>query len=188
MTKLTLADRVNNAFDGDNEREIVDKFYLNQIYLGHGAYGVAAAAQSYFGKPIEEVNLAESALLAGLPQAPTKYSPHHHPELRLQHLAVIVLGQGIDKAVFPRPLEASNAAQAQRLEHPLGDICAGAAHHHGHHLLAPFGVRPSDHGHLVHAGALEQDLLDLARIDVGAAADDHVLGAVLERKESVCIQ
>ncbi len=54
--------------------------YLNQIYLGHGAYGVAAAAEIYFGKPIEEVNLEESALLAGLPQAPSKYSPYQHPE------------------------------------------------------------------------------------------------------------
>jgi penicillin-binding protein 1A len=54
--------------------------YLNQIYLGHGAYGIAAAAETYFGKPIEELNLAESALLAGLPQAPSKYSPFHHPD------------------------------------------------------------------------------------------------------------
>ncbi len=54
--------------------------YLNQIYLGHGAYGVAIAAENYFGKPVEEVNLAESALLAGLSQAPSKYSPIHHLE------------------------------------------------------------------------------------------------------------
>ena len=54
--------------------------YLNQIYLGHGAYGVASAAENYFGKQIEELSLAESALLAGLPQAPTKYSPFNHPE------------------------------------------------------------------------------------------------------------
>jgi len=54
--------------------------YLNQIYLGHGAYGVAAAAENYFGKSIEELNLAESALLAGLPQAPSKYSPLNHPD------------------------------------------------------------------------------------------------------------
>ncbi len=54
--------------------------YLNQIYLGHGTYGVAAAAEGYFGKTIEELNLAEAALLAGLPQAPSKYSPYLHPE------------------------------------------------------------------------------------------------------------
>jgi len=61
-------------------KEEILSLYLNQIYLGHGAYGVAAAAEIYFGKSIEELNLAESALLAGLPQAPSKYSPYHHPE------------------------------------------------------------------------------------------------------------
>lgn len=54
--------------------------YLNQIYLGHGAYGVAVAAENYFGKSVDELTLPESALLAGLPQAPSKYSPHQHPE------------------------------------------------------------------------------------------------------------
>jgi penicillin-binding protein 1A len=48
--------------------------YLNQIYLGHGAYGVEAAARTYFKKGVAELNLAEAALLAGLPQAPSKYS------------------------------------------------------------------------------------------------------------------
>jgi len=52
--------------------------YLNQIYLGHGAYGVEAAAQTYFQKSASELNLAESALLAGLPQAPSRYSAFHH--------------------------------------------------------------------------------------------------------------
>ena len=52
--------------------------YLNQIYLGHGAYGVEAAAQTYFGKKAHDLTLAESALLAGLPQAPSRYSPLLH--------------------------------------------------------------------------------------------------------------
>ena len=52
--------------------------YLNHIYLGSGAYGVAAAAQEYFGTPIDELSLAEAALLAGLPQAPSRYSPAKH--------------------------------------------------------------------------------------------------------------
>lgn len=52
--------------------------YLNQIYLGSGAYGVTAAAQQYFGKQIADVTLAEAALLAGLPQAPSRYSPARH--------------------------------------------------------------------------------------------------------------
>jgi penicillin-binding protein 1A len=51
--------------------------YLNQIYLGHGAYGVGAAADNYFNKTVQEMTLAECAVLAGLPQAPTRYSPFH---------------------------------------------------------------------------------------------------------------
>jgi penicillin-binding protein 1A len=54
--------------------------YLNQIYLGHGAYGIEAAARTYFNKSAIELNLAESALLAGLPQAPSRYSPITHFE------------------------------------------------------------------------------------------------------------
>lgn len=53
--------------------------YLNQIYLGQGAYGVGAAAEVYFRKPVSEITVAESALLAGLPQAPSRYSPIYNP-------------------------------------------------------------------------------------------------------------
>ncbi|MEJ2699331.1 MAG: PBP1A family penicillin-binding protein [Desulfuromonadales bacterium] len=52
--------------------------YLNQIYLGHGAYGVEAAAEAYFDKNVEDLSLAQCAMLAGLPQAPSSYSPYQH--------------------------------------------------------------------------------------------------------------
>ncbi|MBP1690144.1 MAG: mrcA [Deltaproteobacteria bacterium] len=52
--------------------------YLNLIYLGNGSYGVGAAAQEYFGKDVADLDLAEAALLAGLPQAPSRYSPVRH--------------------------------------------------------------------------------------------------------------
>jgi len=61
-------------------KEEILHLYLNQIYFGHGAYGVATAAETYFGKPVDALTLAESALLAGLPQAPSKYSPYNHPD------------------------------------------------------------------------------------------------------------
>ncbi len=54
--------------------------YLNQIYLGHHSYGVEAAAQNYFHKNVQQLNVAEMALLAGLPQAPSRYSPFVYPE------------------------------------------------------------------------------------------------------------
>lgn len=52
--------------------------YLNQIYLGKGTYGVETASQAYFGRHVQELNLAQCALLAGLPRAPNRYSPIHH--------------------------------------------------------------------------------------------------------------
>ncbi len=54
--------------------------YLNQIYLGHGAYGIQAASRTYFRKDVSEVTVAEAALLAGMPQAPGKYSPLLNPK------------------------------------------------------------------------------------------------------------
>ncbi|HEX3031140.1 MAG TPA: PBP1A family penicillin-binding protein [Bacillota bacterium] len=57
--------------------EILD-MYLNQIYFGHGAYGVEVAAQTFFAKPASELNLAESALLAGIPKGPNIYSPYRN--------------------------------------------------------------------------------------------------------------
>lgn len=54
------------------------QMYLNEIYYGHGAYGIEAASQMYFGKHAKELTLAESAMLAGIPKGPTYYSPYNH--------------------------------------------------------------------------------------------------------------
>jgi len=71
VREATLSIQLEKAFS----KEEILFLYLNQIYLGHGAYGVEAAARTYFGKSISEVSIAEAALLAGLPQAPGRYSP-----------------------------------------------------------------------------------------------------------------
>ena len=55
--------------------------YLNQIYLGQGTYGIAAASLEYFDKPIKELNYADAALLAALPKAPSKYNPYKFPDV-----------------------------------------------------------------------------------------------------------
>jgi len=55
-------------------------FYLNRIYLGESAYGIEAAAQTYFDKSVKQLDTAEVALLAGLPQAPSGYDPYYHPD------------------------------------------------------------------------------------------------------------
>jgi penicillin-binding protein 2A len=56
------------------------EMYLNQIYFGHGAYGIQLAAKTYFNKDVRELTVAEGAMLAGLPKAPSYYSPIKHPD------------------------------------------------------------------------------------------------------------
>jgi penicillin-binding protein 1A len=68
------------------------ELYLNQIYLGSGAYGVEMAARTYFSKPVSELNLAQCALIAGLPKAPSFYSPLINPEAAIKRRNLI-LGQ-----------------------------------------------------------------------------------------------
>ena len=76
LKEAILAYRIERTFS----KEEILFLYLNQIYLGNGAYGVAAAAENYFGKTLDQLDLAECAVLAGLPQAPSRYSPFRHPE------------------------------------------------------------------------------------------------------------
>ncbi|MBI5919993.1 MAG: penicillin-binding protein 1A [Nitrosomonadales bacterium] len=66
------------------------QLYINQIYLGQRAYGFAAASQVYFGKPLDQINVAEMAMLAGLPKAPSAYNPVANPKrARLRQLYVL---------------------------------------------------------------------------------------------------
>jgi penicillin-binding protein 1A len=61
-------------------KEQILEIYMNQIFLGQRAYGFASASQIYFGKPLQDVTIAEAALLAGLPQAPSAYNPVRNPK------------------------------------------------------------------------------------------------------------
>ncbi|MCB1680560.1 MAG: penicillin-binding protein [Alphaproteobacteria bacterium] len=64
--------------------------YLNRVYLGSGIYGVDAASEIYFGKSVSEINLRESAILAGLLKAPSRYSPLANPDLALERSDVVL--------------------------------------------------------------------------------------------------
>jgi penicillin-binding protein 1A len=103
LKEAILAYRIDKAF---NKTEIL-YLYLNQIYLGHGAYGVEAAAENYFGKSAQDLNLAECAILAGLPQAPSKYSPFRYPE-RAKQRQIYVLNRMVDEG-FITNIEATEA-------------------------------------------------------------------------------
>ncbi len=62
-------------------KEEILGLYLSEIYLGHGSYGIGAAARNYFHKNVQDLNIAEASLLAGLPQRPNDWNPFHHPDL-----------------------------------------------------------------------------------------------------------
>lgn len=70
------------------KKEKIMELYLNYIYLGNQAYGVESAAQSYFGKSAKEISIVEGAILASMPQAPTKYNPYKYPTRVLGSLSI----------------------------------------------------------------------------------------------------
>lgn len=80
IKELIVAVRIEKTIPKDKILEM----YLNNVYLGSGAYGVEGAAQVYFNKNLKNLTLAESALLAGLPQAPSVYSPFNNKELAIK--------------------------------------------------------------------------------------------------------
>ena len=77
IKEAILAFRIERAYT----KERILELYLNQIYLGQGTYGIAAASLEYFDKSIKELNYTDAALLAALPKAPSKYNPYKYPEL-----------------------------------------------------------------------------------------------------------
>lgn len=88
-------------------KEQILEIYLNELYYGNFAYGVDAAAETYFGKSVTELTLGEAALLAGLPQLPAFYDPYAHPD-RAKKRQSVVLGLMVD-AGYITPAEADAA-------------------------------------------------------------------------------
>jgi 1A family penicillin-binding protein len=86
IAEAVLAIRVEQIFTKDQILEM----YLNQIYWGHNNYGIQTAAQSYFAKSADKLNLAESAMLAGLIQSPEEYSPFVNYEVAKQRQSVVL--------------------------------------------------------------------------------------------------
>ena len=80
IKELIIAHRIEKTISKDEILEM----YLNSVYLGSGTYGVLSASKTYFNKNLNELTLAEAALIAGLPQAPSVYSPLQNPEISLQ--------------------------------------------------------------------------------------------------------
>lgn len=91
--EILLTFKLEHLLSKDQILEI----YMNQIFLGNRAYGFAAASDAYFGKPLRDINIAEAAMLAGLPKAPSAYNPISNPrraKIRQRHIIDRMLENG----------------------------------------------------------------------------------------------
>ncbi len=84
--EMVLAVKLNKLYPKDKILEM----YLNQIYLGHGAYGIEAAARTYFGKHVWQLDVCEGATLAALPKAPSRYDPYKNIELATKRRNLVI--------------------------------------------------------------------------------------------------
>jgi penicillin-binding protein 1A len=82
--------KVAREIEAKYDKKKILELYLNQIDLGHGAYGVETASQRYFGKSVRDLNLAEAATLAALPKAPARYNPVRFPERAIQRRNTVI--------------------------------------------------------------------------------------------------
>jgi penicillin-binding protein 1A len=111
IREAVLAYRIDNYLT----KEEILNLYLNHIFLGHGAYGVEAAAQEYFSKHVEDLTLAEAAVLAGIPKAPSRYDPYLNPQ-RAKERQAYVLRRMADVGFISRAEEAAALKQALKLK------------------------------------------------------------------------
>ncbi|MGE0224872.1 MAG: penicillin-binding protein 1A [Acetobacteraceae bacterium] len=111
--QLSLGRKIKEAILAMRIEENLSKarileLYLNEIYLGAGAYGVAAAAQAYFNKPLDQLNLQEAAFLAALPKAPNNYNPFRYPDAAKARRDWV-----IDRMLEDRAISAADAVAAK---------------------------------------------------------------------------
>jgi penicillin-binding protein 1A len=137
VKEILLSWRIEQTYDKDH----ILYLYLNEIYLGSHAYGVEAAARTYFGKNIDQVTLAEAALLAGLPQRPSDYSPHRHID-KAKFRQRYVLDQMVRNGYIQQQ-QADDAHKAEltiiEKENPFLEMAPHFTEHVRRYLVEKFG-------------------------------------------------
>lgn len=132
---------IANRMEKNLTKQQILYLYLNQIYLGQGAYGVAAAAKVYFNKEIKDLSLAEASILAGLPQAPSAYSPSTNPK-KAKERQLYVLRRLVEDGAISRAEaeEASNEPIKLYIGQDINDRYAPYyVEHIRRHLVEKYG-------------------------------------------------
>ncbi|MBI2598773.1 penicillin-binding protein [Candidatus Curtissbacteria bacterium] len=165
--ELYLAFRVETAFNKDKILEM----YLNQVPYGGTAWGVAAAAEQYFGKNLSDLDLAESALLAGLPAAPTYYSPFgQNPDKALERQKFVLRRMYEEHYITGEEMEAASSEDLQFRSDRIDIRAPHFVMYVRDYLAARYGDAPASHGGLKVTTALDLDIQDAA----GAAVTKNV--------------
>ena len=158
IREAILASRLEDSL---NKEEIM-WLYLNQVYLGHGAYGVQAAAENYYKKNVDELNLAELSVLAGLPQAPSKFSPIVRPTAARARQEYVLKRMAEDGYITEAERTEALALSVEKTVHPRDDRFLETAPYFTEHvrryLVETYGLKA-----LLTGGLTVWTTLDLER-------------------------
>jgi len=148
------------------------ELYMNRVYFGAGAYGVEAAARRYFDKPARDLTLAESAMLAGLVQAPSRLAPTRNPQAARDR-AALVLNAMASQGFIDENRMTNAMARPAALNRPLGPGTADYAADYVMDVLDDF------------IGAVQDDVVVHTTIDLGLqeAAEASLIGELREQGE-----
>ena len=148
------------------------ELYMNRVYFGAGAYGVEAAARRYFDKPAQELTLAESAMLAGLVQAPSRLAPTRNPQAARDRAALVLTAMA-NQGFIDENRMANAMARPAELNRPLGPGTANYAADYVMDVLDDF------------IGAVQDDVIVHTTIDLGLqeAAEASLIGELREQGE-----
>ncbi len=124
VRELILAVRIEQSLSKDRILEL----YLNEIYLGLQAYGVASAAQAYFNKPLDQLTVAEAAFLAALPKAPNNYNPFRFPEAARVRRDWVIDRMADDRAITAAQARAAKATAISPAPFSRPETVAGGAY------------------------------------------------------------
>jgi len=139
IREVILAHRIERELS----KERILGIYLNHVYLGHGAYGVQAAAEVYFGKDVEDLSIAEAAMLAGLPKAPTADSPYARFERARARQAYVLERMVEDGYITAEEARRAREEPVAIIQRELSRSHVAApyfAEHVRKHLVRKFGV------------------------------------------------
>jgi penicillin-binding protein 1A len=163
IRELILAKRLERAFT----KEQILWMYLNGVYLGHHSYGVQAAAENYYRKNVEDLTLEEAALIAGLPQAPSRYSPFSRPDAAKERRRYVL--RRMAEEGFIGPEERARAAEAEVKVFGVDDVFRETAPFYVEHVRR-YVVERYGNDRLLHDGLRVETAMDLEKQRAAQAA------------------